>query len=74
MVTVEERDIATSWVKAAIEARQYRFREGDKDFPKHIWYRDVANSQVWFGYCLNGVLGEYKGWPIDEEERSEIFG
>lgn len=73
MISVAERDTATSWVKAAIQAGQYRFREGDKDFPKHIWYRD-AYGQVWFGYCLNSVLGEYKGWPIDEDEHSASFG
>lgn len=73
MMSIEERNVATTWVRAAIQAGQYRFREGDKDFPKHIWYREPVSNQIWFGYCVNGVLGEYKGWPIDEDERSEVF-
>ena len=69
----KDRTRATGWVQAALRAGQIRFYEGDKDFPKHIWYRD-ATGQSWFGFCINGVLGQYKGWPIDEEERFEVFG
>ncbi|WP_237154704.1 hypothetical protein [Oryzibacter oryziterrae] len=68
-----ERAQATDWVKKALEQGQFRYFEGDKDFPKRVWYRDDA-GQVWFGFCINSVLGTYKGWPIDEEERVEIFG
>lgn len=73
LVAVADRDCATTWVKEAIRSGQYRFREGDKSFPKHVWYRD-ADGRIWFGFCTNGVLKEYQGWPIDEEERREIFG
>jgi hypothetical protein len=68
-----DRQRATKWVREAITAGQVRFYEGDKDFPKHIWYKD-ANGRLWFGCCVNGVQGQYKGWPIDEEERVAIFG
>ncbi len=71
--TAAERDIATDWVQKALQSGQFRYYEADKDFPKHIWYRD-AQHQLWFGFCLNGVLGQYKGWPIEEAERVEIFG
>ena len=54
-------------------AGQLRFYEGDKDFPKHIWYRD-ERGQLWFGFCVNGVLGQYKGWPMEEEDRVAVFG
>jgi hypothetical protein len=68
-----DRRQATKWVRAAIGAGRLRFYEGDKDFPKHIWYRD-EKGQLWFGFCVNGVLGQYKGWPIEEEDRVAVFG
>jgi hypothetical protein len=68
-----DRVRATNWVRAALRAGQIRFYEADKDFPKHIWYRDET-GQLWFGFCINGVLGHYKGWPIDEDERVAVFG
>jgi hypothetical protein len=73
LTTEEDRVAATGWVQAALTAGQMRFYEGDKDFPKHIWYRDKAGG-LWFGFCVNSVLGHYKGWPIDEEERLAVFG
>ena len=63
---------ATMWVRSAIRLEQYKFVRGDKDFPKHVWYE--SDDQVWYGRCTNSVSGDYKGWPISEEERREIFG
>lgn len=71
LVDEADRQRATEWVKLAIRSGQCRFYEGDKDFPKHIWY--YANGRIWFGYCINGTAGQYKGWPIEEEERRAIF-
>ncbi|WP_156400448.1 hypothetical protein [Caulobacter sp. Root655] len=68
-----EREAATLWVQQALTLGQSRFFEADKDFPKKIWYRHT-DGQVWYGFCINSVLGTYKGWPIDEDERVEIFG
>ena len=68
----EDRSRATEWVQSAILAGQYKFVEADKRFPKKIWFE--ADGKVWFGLCINSELGEYKGWPIDEEERRSIFG
>lgn len=65
--------MATAWVQAALREGKQRYYEGDKDFPKRLWYRD-GDGHVWTGFCVNSVLGQYKGWPIDEEERLEIFG
>lgn len=28
---------------------------------------------VWCGLCLNPAAGEYKGWPIEEDERRAVF-
>lgn len=50
---------ATQWLRSALSNGQFRYYEADKDFPKHVWYRD--GEQLWFGFCVNSVLGEYKG-------------
>lgn len=71
LVGESDRKQATKWIRAALKAGQCRFYEGDKDYPKHIWYH--ANGVVWFGYCINSIAGQYKGWPIDEEERRAFF-
>lgn len=73
LFTKQERDRATGWVREALRSDQLRYFEGDKDFPKRVWYRD-GTGQLWTGFCVNGVLGQYKGWPIEEEERVEVFG
>lgn len=64
---------ATRWVRHAITAGQYKFVANDCVFPKHVWLRD-DDGQVWYGRCFNRASGHYKGWPIGEEERREIFG
>ncbi|HMJ05344.1 MAG TPA: hypothetical protein VK474_03720 [Chthoniobacterales bacterium] len=66
-VNEQERDTATGWVRQALRQGQLRYYEGDKDFPKHIWYRD-DEGQPWFGFCVNSVQGHYKGWPAEEYE------
>ncbi|MQW89114.1 hypothetical protein [Sinorhizobium saheli] len=48
--TENERDTATKWVRDALRNHQLRYFEGDKTFPKHIWYRD-ENGQFWFGFA-----------------------
>lgn len=72
LTTNEDRDRATEWVRQAIINGQYRFHEADQEFPKKIWHR--ANGRIWFGLCVNPSSGEYKGWPIEEQERREVFG
>ena len=67
----EDRTRATSWLRGAIRAGQYRFVESDQDFPKKVWCRE--RGQFWFGLCINTKSGEYKGWPIDEDERRAVF-
>lgn len=73
LIAEAEREAATEWVRQALRLRQYRFSEGDKDFPKHIWYKDDS-GQFWFGFCVNSIQGQYKGWPIEEEEKIAFFG
>ena len=52
-------------------AGQYGFVEADRDFPKRVWFE--ARGRVWCGLCVNPTAGDYKGWPIDEDERRAIF-
>lgn len=68
----KDRRRATGWVRRAIIAGQYRFVQSDKRFPRNVWFE--ADGVIWFGFCLNSEAGQYKGWPISEEERDEIFG
>ena len=71
LTSIEDRDRATEWLQRAIRAGQYRFVETDQDFPKKVWCHE--RGQTWFGLCINTKSGEYKGWPIDEEERRAVF-
>lgn len=73
LVAEQDRDRATIWVQQALTIGQFRYREGDNDFPWQIWYQDPG-GQLWMGQCVNSVLGEYKGWPINEEQKIEVFG
>ncbi len=73
LTTEDDRDRATGWVRMALADGQYRFYEGDKIYPKHIWHRDTSGS-YWFGFCINGVSGSYKGWPVEEAEKRGVFG
>jgi hypothetical protein len=77
MVSKSEREEATSWVRYAIENRQFLYGYFENGFPRSIWYRDV-NGQHWQGrltQCGAGdaPIAEYKGWPISEGEKHEIF-
>ena len=71
LTTNEDRTEATAWLRQAIVAEQYRFVEADQDFPKRVWFK--ARGQIWCGFCLNPAAGEYKGWPIDEDELRAVF-
>lgn len=70
--TEAERDEASGWVRDALSSGQFRYFEGDKTFPKHIWYKDNG-GQFWFGFAVNQIKGTYKGWPISEAEKREAF-
>ena len=71
--TPRDRARATSWVRCAIKEGKYKYFEGNSEgFPNRVWYQ--ADAKIWIGYCINRASGEYKGWPICETERNEIFG
>ena len=72
MTSAKDKHTATAWLRQAIRSGQYRFVRGDRDFPKHVWYRDET-GKIWCGRCINRELGTYKGWPITEAERHGIF-
>lgn len=70
--TKRDRDEATLWVREALTAGHYRYCDGDKTYPKHIWHRD-DERQFWSGFSVNQEAGTYKGWPISEEEKRALF-
>lgn len=70
--TEKDHKEASRWVREALAAGQLRYFEGDKTYPKHIWYED-GNGQYWFGFAVNQIAGYYKGWPISEEEKRAAF-
>jgi hypothetical protein len=72
LLTATDQARATAWVQEALKRQQYRFYDGDKTYPKHIWHQDES-GQFWFGFCVNGISGSYKGWPIDAAEKREAF-
>lgn len=72
LTTEVERIRATDWVRSAIVSGHCLFSQEDKNFPKWIWHE--ADGRIWMGYLVNDGLGQYKGWPIDKDERDEIFG
>jgi len=74
LVTEADRQKATLWVRAALCAGQYRYLEADKVFPGRVWYHQDDTDQFWIGYCINTIQGQYKGWPVDEDEIIAIFG
>jgi len=74
LTTEADRQEATRWVQAALTAGQLRYYEGDKDFPARIWYREATTGRLWIGRCVNSIVGQYKCWPGEEEERIAVFG
>jgi hypothetical protein len=72
LASESDRDQATIWIRCAIENGQYKFAEGDKDFPQLVWHK--VDGQSWFGRCINSAAGHYKGWPVDEGEIDAYFG
>lgn len=73
LVRPEDQTVATCWIRRALQLGRFNYFEGDKTYPKHVWFCDDA-GQYWFGFCINSIAGTYKGWPIDEEEKIANFG
>ena len=67
LVSRDDKRRATHWIREAIRQRRFRFVEGDKRFPKHVWYTD-REGRSWEGFCVNSHKGEYKGWPANPRE------
>jgi hypothetical protein len=74
LVEEADKERATGWVRTALRTGQVLYLEGDQDYPARIWYRDRETGGLWIGYCTNQGLGQYKGWPIGEDERIAVFG
>jgi hypothetical protein len=78
MVTEQERDVATGWVRDAIRNGQFDRRDWRNGFPRYVWHR-AADGSYWYAFLKNEGAGnvphaQYKGWPISKDEWDEIFG
>jgi hypothetical protein len=78
LVTEDERKLATGWVRSAVLSGQFDRTDWQNGFPRRIWHQDEA-GQYWYGFLSNSgagskPIGRYKGWPISQEEKDEIFG
>ena len=71
LTSTRDRDRATKWLQTAISRCQFVFVEGDKRFPKHVWYVD-SDGQGWAGRCINSISGAYKGWPVGVDEMNRM--
>lgn len=57
--------LVTDWLRRAIRRGDISaFREGD--FPRYAWHRE--GDVVYEARLVNQVLGEYKGYPLNETE------
>jgi len=64
----EQKQI-TNWLRSAIKAGNVgAYWEGD--FPRYVWYRD--GDTVYEGRLVNCGKGEYKGYPLNQEEADEL--
>ena len=79
LVTAQERDMATEWVREAIGRGQFdRDQELRNGFPRYIWHQ-TADGRYRYGFLMNEGAGpnataQYKGLPISKDEWDEIFG
>lgn len=78
LVTERDRDQATEWIREAIKNGQFGRKDWRNGFPRRVWHRD-RHGQYWYGMLTNqgagpNPRGQYKGWPIGEDEKVEIFG
>lgn len=78
LVSEDDRNTATQWCRIAIRNKQFDPVDWQNGFPRHIWHKDES-GQYWKGFLTNSGAGDkpvaqYKGWPISEEGKNEIFG
>jgi hypothetical protein len=77
LVREEDKAQATEWVQQAIRHRHFDPTKWDGDFPRDIWHQD-EHGVYWQGRLTqrgagDNPQGEYKGWPITEDEWNENF-
>ncbi len=62
---LEQRELLTQWLREAVLADRVA-GPLESGFPRYAW---VFQQEQWFQARLtNATHGEYKGWPVDEEE------
>jgi hypothetical protein len=64
----KEADALTQWIQEAIRTGQVG-TPWEGDFPRYTWI--VREGIYYEGRLVNPGLGQYKGYPLNEEERPE---
>lgn len=66
------KDQATinTWLTEAIRAGNVS-EEFEGDFPRYVWGRPDGEDVCYEARVTNGVLGQYKGYPLAEAEEPE---
>ena len=77
-VSSADKEEASSWVRAALEAGQFRYFEGDKTYPKHLWgcipLAYVIDSSPRSGQALHirGANDRRHRFPIPSPRRRNV--
>jgi hypothetical protein len=67
---LHDRDLLTSWLKAAILAGRVSDQWSDK-YPRYVWFRN--EDDLFEGRLVNLGNGEYKGYPIKNSQAPKGF-
>jgi hypothetical protein len=60
-----DREELTAWLQEAVRKGQFG-AQWDGEFPRYVW---VSHGSKWYeGRLVNRGLGEYKGYPLRDEE------
>ncbi len=62
---IRDADRVTEWLRAAIR-RGLIDGHWDGNFPRHVWYKD--GDTVYEARLVNRGSGEYKGYPLNDDE------
>lgn len=61
----QRRQMASPWLRESVRKGQFG-AQWEGSFPRYVW---VLHDSTWYeGRLVNRGLGEYKGYPLKEDE------